>query len=232
MSKKLITACMALFALAAFALPAGASATELTHPTGTTLATGTKITGTSIGSLVLWNEAKTSKLVECSTATLTGTLTANDPTPKGTIETAVFGGTGSKVEGAPEPECTGTFGNVTVDTNIGNGTPWCLTLTSETAFSVRGNECAKEQRAITFVLTSTTVGTCKYSRTAAVTGTATTDTGVSATDAILHVPATVESSNATFTKEEGSILCPSTGLLEMSFTLETDNIKAEPLYIS
>jgi hypothetical protein len=50
MSKKLITSCTALLALAVFILPAAASASpEITHPTGTRLGTGANITGTNVG---------------------------------------------------------------------------------------------------------------------------------------------------------------------------------------
>ena len=64
MSKKLTTACLALSALAAFALPAVASASpEITHPTGTRLATGTKITGTNVGNAkFLWRVARRARM--------------------------------------------------------------------------------------------------------------------------------------------------------------------------
>ena len=232
MSKKLITAALALVALAAFALPAVASATtnpEITHPTGTRLATGTKIKATNIG-LTKFLTPGGVTLVECSTATMTGTLTKNNGTEtEGTIETTAFSGT------AAGGACTSSFGNITVDTNIGNGTPWCLRSTSTMAadeFQVRGNSCANEARSITFVLTSSTVGTCKYNRPAAIKGKYKTDTaGDSNSDAILSLsPATASDTEAT--REEGSFLCPSAGVLEMSFTMETDTATAEPLYFS
>jgi hypothetical protein len=50
----------------------------------------------------------------------------------------------------------GFFGsNATITTNVGNGTPWCLSgggkLPADT-FSLRGNSCANFSRSITFVL--------------------------------------------------------------------------------
>lgn len=237
MSKKLITACMALVALAAFALPAVASAAndpDLTHPTGTMMAvhplgktcledpTGC-IDATNIG-VTKMKSPGGATLVECSQATMTGMLTKNDGSNvEGDITSTSFSGTGTG------GECTSSFGGITVDTNIGNGTPWCLRSTSTMGtdkFQVRGNACNLASRSITFVLTSTTVGTCKYNRTAALEGEYTTHP----TDAILHLK---PGASTEFALEEGGFFCPSAGQLEMSFTLETDTTaSADPLYIS
>jgi hypothetical protein len=236
MSKKLITGCLALFALAAFALPAVASAATpvITHPTGTRLdpSTGscTSVSGTicitahNVGETKIRDTANENTLIKCTGATMTGYLTENSGTSiKGNIHTTSFSGTGAS------GRCTDSFGAAAfVDTNLGNGTPWCLAASgTENKFTVRGNECSKESRSITFVLTDSVVGTCKYSRTGTVNGTFTTH---STGDAILTVaPSTTGSA---FAKEEGSVLCPASGLLELSFTLETDNNLTEPLYIS
>ena len=239
MGTKLITAFASLVALAAFVLPASASANPiLTHPTGTTLnpATGSCtgvngtvcITATNVGVVKLWNTEHNAVLTECSTADLTGYLTSNGKANpiKGTIHTATFAGTGALV--GQHKECTSSFGAISVDTNLGNGVPWCIESVATTdEFQVRGNSCANEARPITFVLTSTTIGTCKYSRTAAVKGTFTTH---STGDALLTVAPTV---NAAFTKEEGGIFCPTSGTLDMKMTLETDTTtSADPMYIS
>lgn len=233
MSKKLITACLGVLALAAFALPAAASAANspvLTHPTGTVLGKGASIDGHNTTLIVL--KSGSTVLTECSSATLTGTLTKNESnTVEGNIETATFSGTGPEREG--DKECTSPgLGNFSVDTNLGNGTPWCIRSTStmaEDEFQVRGGKCTEAARSITFVLTSTTVGTCKYNRTEALKGIYTTDTpGIQ--DAILHF---TSGTSTEFKKEEGGILCPSTGNLEGSFTLETNNPpNTEPLYFS
>src|SRR6476646_839447 len=119
MSKKLITGCLAVFALAAFIVPASSSASTITPPTGTTLATGVKITGTLTGgTAVMWNTAHTIKLLECTNAVITGTLNANDPEPREAITSAMFSGTGALKD--ERPECTGELGNSSVDTGFGN----------------------------------------------------------------------------------------------------------------
>ncbi len=228
MSKKLITACVAVVALAAFALPAVASASpQLTHPTGTRLATGVTIKGTNVGALLLTSTAG-AVLTECSSATMTGTLTKNNGTEvEGTISSAVF--TGTEASGA----CT-KLGGAQVTTNVGNGTPWCLSALSSYAtdeFQVRGGGCGEASRSITFVLDSGTAGVCKYSRSTPVKGTFTTDT---TGDAILTTTGAGETgvTDTLFTKEEGGVLCPSDGTLDLSFTLETDVATATPLFVS
>lgn len=224
MSKKLIMACLSVVALAAFALPATASASpELCE---TVEGVCVKVTGTpkirahSVGATVNFVTGGTT-LVECTSSEMTGTLTTNSGTEiKGDIESASF--SGAEAGG----KCRSSFGGATaVDTNIGNGVPWCLSTTGEDKYSVRGNSCTLASRSITFVLTTTNIGTCKYNRTTALTGTYTTH---STGDAILTA-----APNATteFTKEEGSILCPGSGTLEMQFTLETDVAGTSPLYI-
>jgi hypothetical protein len=225
MSKKFITACMGLIVLAAFAMPAVASASpELTHPTGTRLATGVKFTATNIGEFKFRDTTNSNTLLSCTTASMTGTLLENSGTSiKANITSVSLSGTGS------EGRCTDSFGAGSFyDFNIGNGTPWCLASGASDTFAIRGNECSKESRSITFVLTDSVVGTCKYNRTSVVNGTFTTH---STGDAILTVvPSTTGSA---FAKEEGSVLCPSSYLLEAKFTLETDTtIANDPLYIS
>jgi len=242
MSKKLITACMALVSLAAFALPATASATNdpelLCTKGGATCPVGTKIIGHNIGELLMTDINK-KVLTQCSTAFMTGELTKNSGTAvEGTISTADFGGTGTKAAGAVEPECTGSFGNITVTTGpfaSNEGTPWCLKSDNTMAtdeFQVRGNACSGASRSIEFILDSTTVGECKYTRTTAIPGTYTTEaTG----DAIMSI------FEQRFPKSAGGFLCPSEGYLDLTFTLEKDtdataekttNTTTHPLYIS
>jgi hypothetical protein len=221
---------MALVALAAFALPLAASAAtnpEFTQPTGTRIGFGTSILGTSLGAIKFETNVGTI-LVECNTASFTGTVMQNNGTETAvTVETTTFKGT------ATGGACTSSFGNITVDTNLGNGTPWCLRSTSTMnadEFQIRGSSCLAEQRSITFVLTSTTAGTCKYSRSSAIAGTYRTDTSAESSDAILSL---ARGANTEFVKEEGGILCPSSFELEGSFTLERDESLAKnPLYIS
>jgi hypothetical protein len=247
MSKKLITAALGLVALAAFALPAAASATSpvLTHPTGTAYCpnggTTCLLTGTNIGNTKF--KSGSSTLSECTTAKITGYLVKNKETHiEGNVTTATFSGAGEEFNGMHE--CLGFFGfgNLTPTTNgthpagtkidnedVENGTPWCMTAGGELGaneFTVRGGTCAEAPRKITFILDSTVAGTCKYERTTAIKGTYTTDdTG----DAIF----TLLPANTGFTGEAGNPGgCTASGSLEMKFTMETDSVTAEPLYVS
>jgi len=268
MSKKLITACLGLVALAAFALPSAASAAgpTVTHPTGTSLnPTGKKctttenaicITATNIGTTKLMtdppNEEKPTPLVECSKAVMTGSLIKNSGgIVEGNIHTATFegGGTGGKINNMEE--CKGSIvdagvtsngtdpvGTKTDNEDVAGGTPWCLRAEgAENKFTIRGGTCSEVAKPLTFILDMTfskgVITECKYEKAAAVTGTFTTDT---TGDAILSVKPGItptEKAMTTFSREAGgSILCPATGTLEMSFTLETDSITSEPLYMS
>jgi hypothetical protein len=223
MSKKLMTGLLALVAFAAMALPAVASASpEIGETSGgvfTKLATGVAIRGTNVGE-TLMTDASGNVLVRCTTAQMDGTLSKNSGTEiEGTINTATFTGTGTG--GA----CTGFFGsNATITTNVGNGTPWCLSVGGKLAadtFSLRGNSCANASRSITFVL-DTSFGQCKYERTSAVTGTIVTD--------VSGQEATATATKQEFPAEAGNPFgCPSVGNLDMTFKLETTNGTA--LYI-
>ena len=251
MSKKLITACMALFALAAFALPATASATSpvLTHPTGTALnpktgeCTGVKeticLTGTNIGNTIL--RSGNTILSECTKATITGYLTKNEGgVIEGTVHTATFTGAGGQdpAEAANMSECKGEIlGNTTVTTNgggvdentVAKGTPWCMKSNVLGSLTVRGGKCSEAARNIDFIMKSTSIGSCVYTRAAAIPGTYTTDpTGTGTGDVIVSL--TPE--NTEFVLKEGPILCPGKGSLEMKFTMETDETTATPVYIS
>jgi hypothetical protein len=226
MGKKLITACMALAAFAAFAvMPAGASATndpDLTFPTGTLMPIEEKIEGTNIGKTIMTNAAH-EPVVECDTATMTGKLVKNDGSNvEGTIEKAEF-------KNHTASTCTSSsLGNVTVNANPAtNGLHWCLRSTSTMAtdeFQVRGGGCNQLARPIRFILQGAFGVTCTYQRTAALSGTYKTHPE----DAILSIT-TVE-----FPLLEGGFLCPSAGFLDMTFTLEKDTTdgKSDPVYIS
>ncbi len=229
MSKKIITGCLAISALAAFVLPAaGASASPVvTYPTGTKLATGVKFKATNIGA-TLFTSTAGAVLTECSTGTMAGTLTNNNATEiEGTIETASI--TGTEVEG----KCA-TLGGSRFTTNAGNGTPWCLSAKNTYAtdeFQIRGGGCGEGERSMTYVLDTATAGVCRYSRTSAIKGTFTTDT---TGDAILTTTGAGETgvSDTLFTREEGGVLCPSDTTIDLSLTLETDVATATPLFIS
>jgi hypothetical protein len=216
------------------------------------------IVGTNVGATKLLTdptEGEAKVLSECSTAKVTGYLTKNTGTAiEGTIHTATFSGTGGEL--FKMHECTSTalagFGNLTPTTNGGGtdeenvveGTPWCITASGASdVFKVRGGACGAATTKIRFILDATkkTEPTksieCKYSRSAEtpVEGTIQTDTETGK-DAILSIKpgnTSAERAKTTFKGETGnSIECPSTGTLEMSFTLETDTVSTEPLYIS
>jgi len=234
MHKKLITACLAVFALAAIALPAVAQATNspvITHPTGTVLKTGTTLLGTNIGETFMRNTTTGEVSLRCNVATMTGTLVKNETgNVQGEISSAHFTGTGES------GKCTG-FINPTVDPL---GLPWCLKSNSAMTtdeFQVQGGKCSEAAKKLEFTLT-TGIGKCRYQ------ATKTTLKGTYSThpsDAVMTIPRsglTLHEKNTEtgFTKVEDTIPfnpCPSSSYLEMSFTLETDNpLNAEPLYIS
>jgi len=226
MNKKLILTCLSLAAFAVFVvLPASASATRLceTQADDTTcnnIAVGSLIRGHLVGNNAM-TDANGNTLWTCSAGTLTGTLRKNsEKVVEADIESASLTGTGAG------GECTSSFGGFTTDMNVGNGVPWCLKANNSDTFTIRGNACSKELRSTTFVLTSTTAGTCKYNRVNAVEGVITTDNQAGTSE-----DAQITLSAVEWTKEEGGLLCPSLGKLDMTFTLETDKTAAtEPLY--
>jgi hypothetical protein len=239
MHKKLITACLAVFALAALALPAISQATNspvITHPTGTILKTGTLIEGTNIGETFMRNTTTGEVTLRCNSATMTGTLTKNETgNVQGEISSAHFTGTGES------GKCTG-FINPTVDplglgTGVGQG--WCLKSTSAMAtdeFQVQGGKCTEAAKKLEFTLT-TGIGRCKYQATkATLRGTFTTHPS----DAVMTIPRSgltqeEKSTETGFTKVEDTIPfnpCPSSSYLEMSFTLETDGVANSGVFIS
>lgn len=242
MTRKLTAACMTLAACTAFvALPTIASATTnvtVTHPTGTVLGVGAKITGTNVGEVKFNGGAI---VVSCTSAVLTGTLQKNNKAEVGfnetaaTLETATFSGTGAG------GECTsnsGFWGNAKITTGVGNGLPFCLTTRTNYAadeFRIRGGECPGVTRSITFAIDFPKLGIeCKYERTTPtgpMVGTYRTDTEPTPSDAIFDLKAGAET---TFKVEEGqSGFCPNEESLEMSITFETDEkAPAAPLYIS
>jgi hypothetical protein len=224
MSKKLIAACMAIAAFSAFAMSSTASAAPvLTHPTGTVFcpAGGCLVLGTNVGETVMTTSLGN---VTCNKATLTGKVTSNSTAggSKGEVTSATFINSGST-------ECSSWTGGVTVNANpTTNGLPWCLEATTATDVAkVRGGSCAGEPRAIRFVLafTSSFIGTCTYQRSPAAEGTVQTDLepGKDATASLVAQE---------WTKLEGGAGCPSSGKLDMTFTLETDTVTPEPLYFS
>jgi hypothetical protein len=207
----------------------------LTHPTGTSLPTGTGFLGRQVGATGFYSTSGV-KEMECSSGSMTGTLLKNSGgTVEGEISSASFGGTGAQVEGEPEPECTsfGFFGlNLSVTSNASSAEPWCIksnTLMVEDTFMLSGGKCGVAATKIRFVELWTGFGECVYQATqASIKGTFTTDgTG----DAV--VTFTRSNINTGLSKVSGAFACPSSYEFELAFTLETDNGAArEPIYIS
>jgi hypothetical protein len=205
--------------IAAVLLPAASSASPvLTHPTGTSLAKGAKVTITNIA-LTRFKNSGGAIIFECVTALTTGPLVSNSGTLFGIdIETASTTGTGA------EGQCSGSLGNVKYTTAVEGGLPWCLTGKGEDNFEIRGGRCSELARPIKIILDTTTAGECKYKKSTGELGTFTTDgTG----DAILTI---VEQE---FIKEAGSFVCPGAYKVEAAMTMETDTtLSSDPLYIS
>jgi hypothetical protein len=254
MRDKLIMAFAALPMLAAVLSPAAASASPiLTHPTGTALEVGAKITGTNVGNIKFRSDPAAGAgevFEECSTGAMTGTVVKNSGTLiTATITTATMLGTGSPLTVGGMNSCTSTSGftsSISPTTNGGgtdgenvtNGTPWCLRATgSADEFTLRGGGCSEEERKMTLVLDSANppIGfdSCDYERGSALVGTFTTDSTGDAIAKIAPGATEVEKARATFKAAAGnSFRCPSSFTLEMSYTLEIDTGTAEALFIS
>ena len=213
MHKKLIMACMAIAAFAAFVIAPAASASpvltengvrvQATNPDGV----NTKIVGTlKAGTNAIFTGSIT---VTCSKAVLTGELTVNTGTKiAGEIPAggAVFTGTSGT-----GTECSSSlFGAataVTVNSKL------CLeTITGEDKVKTTGCGGAN----VTFTLNLTGNGPCTY-ETPSVTGTFLT--GKEATVNLSEQEAKGEATNGAF--------CPSSGKLDMDFILYTDDNKHE-----
>ncbi len=226
MYKKLFMAFMALTALAAFALPATASATndpQLTDANGTLIPAKAKIVGTNVGETTFTNTAG-EPLVHCTKAVMTGEVHRNSGgIVEGTITTTDFSGTGPVHADNNLNECTGSFGNayITVTPDL------CIRSTPGMAtdeFQVTKGNCTTEEKNVEFVIGSTTIGACEYQATGPIKGDYTT--GAHDTLTVRH---TQEGSGAK--KVGGGFFCPASGMLKMTFTLETD-INNETVIIS
>lgn len=234
MSKKIVLVCMATAAIAAFVIPASASAsprlceTTADHVTCHNLTVGTFVKGTNVGD---WTFTSPAGNLVCNSVTVTGNLTENSGTSvKVDITSVSFGGTGSS------GDCTGALGaSFTLITNVGNGVPWCLSANNEMSadeFQIRGNSCNLASRSITLETNITGMNDCKYNRTAAIRGTFTTDnSGTTEEDAILSFSEQEWTLEAESRTSIFAPACPSSWKLDGKVTLETDSASTEPLYI-
>ncbi len=212
--KNFITACMALMALAAFALPATASATnepDLTNGGGVPV--GGEVFGT--GTNTEFQTTAGGTLVTCSNATMGGEVKENaGGSVKIELTGAEYSGTGSVHSHNGLKECTGTFGNAYITvTNL----PLCYRSDPTMAtdeFWVSGGSCAGAANKVKYLIGSTTAGECEYESTNSITGNYATGGG----QADLTVHNTQPGSGST--KIRGGFLCPSSGKLKMTFLLE------------
>jgi hypothetical protein len=192
----------------------------ITHPTGTPLSVnikggvGFKATNVGVTKLTL----PTGGAVECSTASMTGAITINsEGRIEADVEAVSFSGTSTELA------CTGSLpvARVTVPS-----VPWCIKAgvgLPTDGFEIRGGKCTEPSRSVTFII-DTGLSQCKYEK-ASVSGTITTDT--QGQDAALDI------AESEFKGETGNPpTCPSSGKLDMTYTLETDSGAAEPLYFS
>ena len=203
MHKKLMMACMAIAAFAAFVMAPAASAATLTE-NGVAVPVGASITGQS--SETKFTSSATT--VTCSSAHMSGTLTANGGTVAGEILAANTSFSGTAAGG----DCTSTnnFGPVTPTVK----SKLCLDVAKGTD-SGTVNGCVNEKgepQPITFILDVTNFGiSCAY-QVNSIAGTITT----APEDAKVNIseqPAPIEAGQ--------NFLCPPEGKLDMEFTLTT-----------
>ena len=215
MYKKLLTACMAIAAFAAFVVPSTASATN--DPTltenGSPLAVGAKIVGTNVGEIIMTDTSGTA-LLSCTSAVMTGEVVQNSGgTIVTTITTYDFWSTGETSLHNNLPECTGSFANAYI-TVTGDR---CIRSTPAMAtdeFQVHKGACGGTQEQVEFVIGATVLGACGYRSTGNIKGDYTTGS---------HDTLTMRNTQAGSgtTKISGSFLCPSSFALKITFSLET-----------
>lgn len=221
MSQKLITACIAAVAFAAFTLPASASATndpQLTDAGVLLSAAGNPaVVGTNSG-VVEFTTTSGSTLATCTEARLAGRLVRNSGS---TVELevpaggATFSGTGAVHSHNGLPECTTVFGSayITVTTTL------CIrsdpSMTTD-RFRVYGGACGIGGK-FRFIIGSTTAGGCSYETNGSAEGTYTTG----GTETKMSTTGTSAGSGSTLIS--GGFLCPSSSTLKMTFAFETPN---------
>ncbi|HWN72825.1 MAG TPA: hypothetical protein VNN15_03340 [Solirubrobacterales bacterium] len=207
MHKKLMLACMAIAAFAAFVIAPAASATTLTSE-GIAVPVGTSITAKNTGNTVFTATGVTE--VTCSTAHITGTVIANavgGKQVKGEVPVgnAQFNGTGAG------GDCTSGLGDVGITVN----SKLCIeTLAGTDNLSVNGCNGAK----VTFSMLVTSTGTtCRYEGNVEQGASFTTNTSPTPVTVLNGRPAATD----VLLETGGSFLCPKEGSLDMVFDLYT-----------
>lgn len=228
MIRKLTLTCSALAALAALAVSASpASATndpQLTTNVGTLVPAGTSdINLTQVGSTGIWNTEGTTKIVECTSGTGTGSIVKNSGgTVEGEITSLTIGGTGPKSATEPANECTGSLGNFSVTPVL----PWCLrsTPTMKTdEMQTTAGKCPGGGK-VKFIIVNTSFGECEYQSA----GPILADFTTSPEDARATIRKTAAGSGLALIR--GSFLCPSSVILEGTRTMESE--AGSPLFVS
>jgi hypothetical protein len=192
MHKKLILACMAIAAFAAFVIAPAASASPTLTSEGIDVPVGTSITAKNTGNTTFTGAFN----VVCDHVHLGGDVTQNSGgVIKGELTTIDFNGTGTNTD------CTSALGSTKVIVN----SRLCIETVTGTD-TIKTTGCVGP---VTFTLEVTGTGPCKYS-TEKVTGTYLT-----------NAEATVNISEQEAKKHEGGIFCPSSGKLDMDFDLYT-----------
>lgn len=192
MHKKLIMACAAIAAFAAFAMAPAASASPVLTDNGVAVTVGTTVKGSNTGNFFFSNGAYN---VECTSATLDAIVTGNSGTQI-KLEAAAGGltTTGTGVSG----DCTTPMGPTTLTWG-----KMCFETGAKTD-NVAVTGCGS---AVTMTTNITSLQICKYTSAGI---TATFRTGEDATFSLSSIP---------LTKTEGSgAFCPS----EITFNLDLD----------
>ncbi|MGN6588390.1 MAG: hypothetical protein ACTHKT_13130 [Solirubrobacterales bacterium] len=200
MHKKLIMACMAIAAFAAFVIAPTASASPVLTSEGKAVPTGTSITGVNTG-VTHFTLPGGAGSIDCDHDHLVGTVTKNSGTKitgELPVGSAKFNGTGTNTD------CTGPFGSTSVTVN----SKLCLETNSTTADTGVITGCGAN---VTFTMVITGVATCRY-QTASVAAIYTTNV-TPATVEVFEAPATSDGVNP--------FPCPSEGKLDMDFDLYT-----------
>jgi len=211
MYKKLIMSCMAVAALAAFALPATASAVTTTDATGD-VKVGASITTKNIGDLFFMRTDGVTPEVTCTTVHATGTVVQNS----GGVSIDQFTTFKVSSTGAVSPhnglnECTAGIGNAWV--TVVNLPLTLTTIAGTDNFNITG----KEGKKVRFIIGSTVAGECEYESTnAAITGAFTT-----AATTVLSINNTQAGSGSKLIR--GGFFCPTSGQLKGSSYIQTTN---------
>ncbi|MGN6587034.1 MAG: hypothetical protein ACTHKT_06105 [Solirubrobacterales bacterium] len=191
MHKKIMLACMAIAAFAAFVIAPAASASPDMTEGLEIVPPGTLLTATNTGEVTFTGAGGVN--LSCNHVNLTKKLTKNSGTViEGEITTADFNGTGTSTD------CTSNLFNAPAGVTMPK---LCFKVSATPADTVVYTGCGA---AVTFTLNFTGVATCKYSK-----------TELRATFTTGSLPITVNNTEE-FKLVEGGSFCPSGSKLDMT----------------